>query len=357
MKTIALVFIGTCCLIAAARAEDAPDVPGSVAVSTVPARQGSLPRLVVAYGTAVAAPDAAVTLSLQLEGRIDGLRAIAGQVVRAGEALLEFAVSAGATSTYQQAVSALGVARAQRQHTRLLLGEQLATRDQVAQADKAVGDAQSALDALRQEGGGAGQRTLAAPFDGIVTSVAVAQGDRVSAGAPLLVVTRLDGVVLQVGLEAEARAQVRAGQPALLQPLDGGDAVRGEVRSVAGALDLKTHLLNATLSAARAPLFAGGAYRAEIDVGAWQGWIVPHNAVLSDAQGFYLFQREANTARRVAVRVLGSDAIDTADGADAVGGALDPRRPVIVDGAAQLADGGAVRDVTAGPAATAGEQH
>ena len=64
-----------------------------------------------------------------------------------------------------------------------------------------MADANATLDALRHEGADRPTQTLTAPFDGIVATVPVAQGDRVQAGATLMTLTRLDGLVVTVGID------------------------------------------------------------------------------------------------------------------------------------------------------------
>ena len=170
---------------------------------------GAVPDLITAYGSAAPALDGGMTLSLQQDGRVLAIAVTPGETVRSGERLLDFGASPAAISTYQQAESALAVARSQRAHVAQLLGQQLATRDQLAQADKAVGDAQAALDALQREGADNPTQTLTAPFDGIVATVPVAQGDRVQPGAALLTLTRLDGLVVTIGIDPGDRNRVR----------------------------------------------------------------------------------------------------------------------------------------------------
>ena len=123
------------------------DEPPSVAVQTETPRSGVVPDLLVAYGSAAPALDGGMTLSFQQDGRVLAIAVTPGETVRSGDRLLDFGASAAAISTYQQAVSALTAARQQRDHAAQLLGQQLATRDQLAQADKAVADAQATLDA------------------------------------------------------------------------------------------------------------------------------------------------------------------------------------------------------------------
>ncbi len=179
-----------------------------MAVETVAPRAGVAPDLVTAYGTATPALDGGMTLSLQQDGRVLAIAVTPGETVRAGERLLDFGASAAAVSTYQQAVSALTAARQQRAHTAQLLGQQLATRDQLAQADKAVADAQSTLDALHREGADRPSQTLQAPFDGTIATIPVAQGDRVQPGATMMTITRLDGLVVTVGIDPGERVRV-----------------------------------------------------------------------------------------------------------------------------------------------------
>lgn len=107
----------------------------SVLVQTAPPQQGALPDLVAAYGTAVPALSGGLTLSLPQDGRVLSLAVTPGEQVKAGETLIEFGASATTSSAYQQATTALTLARTQRAHTTQLLGQQLATRDQLAQAD------------------------------------------------------------------------------------------------------------------------------------------------------------------------------------------------------------------------------
>jgi membrane fusion protein (multidrug efflux system) len=321
--------------------------PASVAVRTVAPREGVLPDLVTAYGSAAPALDGGMTLSIQQEGRVLAIAVTPGETVRAGQRLLDFSASAAAIASYQQAVSALTAARQQRGHTAQLLGQQLATRDQLAQADKTVADAQATLDALLREGADRASQTLTAPFDGIIATIPVAQGDRVPLGATLMTITRLDGLVVTVGIEPSVRASVHPGEAVHLEPLAGGAALDGQILRVDGMLNPRTRLVDADVSMPAGSVISGAAFRADIKVGDLKGWIVPHDAVLSDASGTYLFQVAGSTALRVNVKVAGSAGPD-----DVLQGALDPKRPIVVEGNYQLSDKTPVRMSDASPPST-----
>ena len=314
------------------------DQPTSVAVQTQTPHQGVVPDLLVAYGSAAPTLGGGMTLSFQQDGRVLGIAVTPNEPVRNGDRLLDFGASAAAIATSQQALSSLTAARQQRSHTAQLLGQQLATRDQLAQADKAVADAQASLDALHREGADQPSRTLTAPFDGIVATIPVAPGDRVQPGATLMTITRLDGLVVTVGIEPTARARVRPGEAVHLTPLSEAPPLEGHIVRVDGTLNPKTRLLDADIAVPPGSVISGTAYRADITVGEINGWIVPHDAVLTDAKGTYLFQVAGSTASRVDVKVAG-----TAGSNDVVQGTLDPKRPIVVQGNYQLSDNAQVR--------------
>jgi RND family efflux transporter MFP subunit len=314
------------------------DDPPSVAVQTEKPHAGVVPDLLIAYGSAAPALDGGMTLSFQQDGRVLAIHVTPGETVRSGDRLLEFGASAAAVSAYQQAVSGLTAARQQRNHAAQLLGQQLATRDQLAQTDKAVADAQATLDALQREGSDRPLQTLTAPFDGIIATIPVAQGDRVQPGATVMTITRLDGLVVTVGIEPGARTRVRPGEAVHLTPLSEGPPLEGHIVRVDGMLNPKTRLLDADVSVPSGSVMSGTPYQADITVGEIKGWIVPHDAVLTDAKGAYLFQVAGSTATRVDVKVAG-----TAEADDIVQGALDPQRPIVVQGNYQLSDNASVR--------------
>jgi RND family efflux transporter MFP subunit len=339
-RWVIVCSLAICPLIVFPAAQPTPDADPapSVAVQTEQPHAGAVPDVITAYGSAAPALDGGMTLSLQQDGRVLAIDVTPGEQVRAGQKLLGFGASPTAVATYQQAVSMLSVARTQRAHMAQLLTQQLATRDQLAQADKAVADAQASLEALQIEGADRPTQTLTAPFDGIVAAIPVAQGDRVQPGAALMTLTRLDGLVVTVGIDAGERDRVHAGQSVHLTPLAAGPQLDGRILRVGGVLNSKTRLVDADVSVPAGSVISGAAFRADITVGQVQGWIVPHDAVLTDDKGAYIFQVAGNTASRVDVTVAG-----TAGNKDVVDGKLDPQRLLVVEGNYQLSDHAALR--------------
>jgi membrane fusion protein, multidrug efflux system len=341
-----VVFV--CALVFACASADEPEGTGSVLVTTEVPLHGSLPDTVLAYGSAAPGTSGAMTLSVPAEGRIMHLEITAGEAVRAGQALLQFELAPAASARHSQAVSALELARKEQATAQRLLARQLATRDQAAQAAKAVSDAESSLAAIEAEDGGAVAQTLKAPFNGVVSAMPVAQGERVAAGAPLLTLTREEGLIVTVGVEPDLRRKLRVGAAVQLQSLAAGEPpLRGSVIRIDRLLNAKTRLLDVDLRpapAAAADLLEGAAYRAMIETGSLEGWIVPRDAVLSDEKGAYVFQVAGDKAVRVPVRRLGGNADKSV-----VDGAIDAKRPLVTAGNYQLNDGAAVRTGDAAP--------
>ena len=330
----------------AAAGDDARPADASVLVETRPAIAGELPQRLTAYGSAAPALNGAMTLSIPADGRVMRVLVTPGEAVRAGQALLLFQLSAAASSAVAQAQSALLLAREQQARTARLLEQQLATRDQQAQADKAAGDAQSALDALERETSGKAGPTLTAPFNGVVDTLPVAQGERVAAGVALITVVRHDGLVVTVGVEPSEASRLRPHQRAQLESLGSGPRrLAGTVVRVDHALNPKTRLVDVDI-AVEGELLAGEDFRAGIEIGRLKGWVLPRGAVLDDDTGAYLFQVNGSKAVRVNVQRLGGD-----DDNVVVSGPLDSARPVVAVGNYQLEDGMAVRKAGAAQAA------
>lgn len=300
--------------------------------------QGSTPEWVMAYGSAAPAISGSETISVPQPGQVSRLAVTPGSTVRAGQVLAVFTTDPSSVSSYQQAVTTLSTAQKQRGTVVQLLAQQLATRDQLVQADKSVADAQTAIQALQRSGAGQATRTLTAPFSGVVTTVTVAQGDRTQAGAPLATLARTGSIVASVGLDPMKAGRVRVGQQARIARLNGGPSIPGRVIRIDGMLNPKTRLIDVDLSLPAGALLPNEALRGEIAVGTVAGWIVPHSAVVTASGPASIFQLVAGKAHRVRVNLLLAG-----DQVDVVEGQVVPNKLLIVDGAYQVQDGDPVR--------------
>jgi len=300
--------------------------------------QGSLPDIVTAFGTATPSLTGSQTLSVAQAGQITQISVVAGSSVRAGQPLVTFATAPSALGAYTQAATALSTAQQSRATTAQLVGQQLATRDQLAQADKSVADATASLGALRKDGAEQAVRTLAAPFDGTIVAVPVAQGDRTQPGAGLVTIARSGGIIVTVGIDPGVRARVSNGQPVTLDRLNGGVTVSGRVVRISGALNAKTRLVDVDIGFPAGAILPGESLRVGLRVGEVGGWVVPHRAVVTADGTARVFQVKDGKAVPVPVKI----AMSSSQG-DVIQGSIDPNRRLIVDGAYQVQDGDAVR--------------
>lgn len=310
----------------------------SVLVTLTRPTRGSLTQEIEAFGAATPATNGTETISMAQPGQITSLAVTPGSAVHAGQTLATFALAPTARSTFLQAQEALLAAQKQRASTAQLLAQQLATRDQLVQADKAVSDARVALAGLRAEGAGQAVQILRAPFAGVVIAISAAQGDRTLPGAPIMTLARAGGIVVTVGVDPARRASLSVGQPARLAPLAGGAPIMGHVLRIDSTLNPRTRMVDVDLAFPSGVLLPGEGVQAMIATGQVSGWVVPHKAVVTADGPAHLFQAVGGKAKAVPVRVTLSS-----DSGDVVEGALDPARPIIVDGAYQVQDGIAIR--------------
>ncbi|MEZ2296320.1 efflux RND transporter periplasmic adaptor subunit [Variovorax sp. RCC_210] len=344
-----------------AAAAPAQDVVATIA-SVVPVRT-RVPLTVTAWGDV--APAQSESMSLPRAGQLVALPVVVGQRVRKGTVVARVAPDSASETGYATAQNAWRLAQGESQRTQALFKLQLATVSQVEAARKSEQDAQAALDALRKTGAGAGEAAVAAPFDGVVTALNAALGDRLAANASILQLGRVDTLRVNLGIEPARRAAVHLGDVVSLTalPSQGSSsgnsngnatlpagssnatlpaAVQGHVSSLQDLVDAKTQLVNAVVqvpAASAGALVLGMRVQAGISTGSVDGWLVPRLAVLNDSQGDYVFQVRDGTAHRVGVQPRAE-----VHGQVAVDGAIDAALPVVSLGNYELQEGMKVRE-------------
>jgi membrane fusion protein (multidrug efflux system) len=335
-----LAAVGLLLSSAASWAEPALD--SSVLIETAAPRKQLLKRTVGGFGTVATSEDAVVVINFLHAGQISLLRVRPGQVVNAGQDLIELSIDPAATLSYQTAVTALDFAKRDLARTKTLLAQRLATNAQVAAAQKALEDATAALEAQRKLGNDRTTEVAKAPFAGYVMAVSVALADRVQPNTTVLKLARTDRVQVTVGLEPEDAARVRAGMAAEVVPVfNPNGRMNGVVRGVTGTINPVTKWVDVwvEVSSAGQSLVPGTAVSVEIVLEQHTGWVVPRDAVLRDAKGDYIFQVSGSTALRVPV----TTGIEV-DGTTEISGPIDPNRQIVTVGNYELHDGMTVRE-------------
>jgi len=306
----------------------------SVRVQTMPLTRGSLARTVSAYGVVQAEPAAQESIVAPLAARVGQLYVRTGQAVRAGSALVLLLPSPSTRASYAQALAAVQVGTQATRHTRELLAQYLATRQQLADAEQAEGDARAALQALQAQGAD-GPHTLRAPFDAIVTGVSVAVQALVGEGSALLELARPSGLVLTVGVPPESAASIAAADPVRITPVGAGTSYAGRVLERGAIVQNDTGLVPVQVGLPPQRFLPGESAQAVIRVGDVSGYLVPHAAVLIDDDGNpYVVQAVQGAAKLVHVQVL-----DSQGAQDIISGALDEHDALVLTGNYQAQDG------------------
>jgi membrane fusion protein, multidrug efflux system len=337
----AILVFGTALVFAAAlqaNADAQSNQGPSVLVQLTSLQKGSLPRVITVFGKVETSAAARQTIMAPVTAVVETIFVKPGERVAGGTPLVRLGPSPGTAAAYKKARSALNAARELVQRTESLLGQHLATRQQLADAKKSASDAQVSLAALVAEGGGSPQ-VLSAPFDTIVIGVSTSPGALVSQGAALLDLARPNGLVLRAGVVPEQAAEVHKGDPVNIKFLGEGNAGSGTVLLRGSIVDSRTGLVPIDIALPTGRFLPGQMAQAGIITGKVQGYVVPHEAILVNGSGApYVVQVANMIAHQVPVRILLS-----AGDKDVVAGALDPSASLVLTGNYQLRNGMKVR--------------
>jgi RND family efflux transporter MFP subunit len=317
----------------------ADEVKGVAAVKVQDPKRGSIPDMIFAYGTATPTSSATQTESFQRDGQISDLFVEVGDQFKKGDPLLDFGASPAAVVAYEQAKTTLSLKQHALERKQQLFKQQLATRDDVENAEKDLSDAKSNVEMYERIGSVKPSEILLAPFDGVVTAISVSKGDRISAGAPLMTVSHTARLILSVGIEPSALEKVKPDLPVhLTSLLPGRKPSDGKVKRIGVAIDMKTRQVPVFVELADGAALAGENFKAGIEVGKFQGWVVPRDSVGSNAKGTFVYQIDEGHAKRVYVKVVGSVGKNSV-----IDGDIDSQKEMILSGNYQVDDGDAVR--------------
>jgi membrane fusion protein, multidrug efflux system len=332
-----LLLLGAVMMVAVA-AHGATAKGPSVLVQTTALHRGSLPRLATAYGTVAANPMARETVVAPLAAVVEQVYVQQGELVAKDAPLVRIRPNPTVASAYAQGKAALRAARIGAARTRKLVGQHLATRQQLAAAEQAEADARATLVALKAQGAG-GATILRAPFRAVVTGVSASTGALAAEGTALLDLARPEAMVLRVGVMPAEAAAIKAGDPAAVTPLGERAASSGKVLATGSVVETTSGLVPIEIAVPADTLLAGQMAKAVITTGEVDGYVVPHAAILIDDQGkTYVVQAVHGLARRIPVTVLAA-----VGDQDAIAGPLLPSAALVLAGNYQLRSGMKVR--------------
>jgi len=288
--------------------------------------------------------DAAVqNINLAYSGQVIRLPLLAGELVKKGQVLAEIAVDPAVASAYRQALAGVSFTESEVARTKKMLAGQLATRFQLAAAQKRLTDARSQLHQLRQKGFGKSIHVIRAAFDAVVASVSVQTGQRMAAGTTLMQLGHPDRLKVILGVEPEDIRQIKPGNVVLLHTASDPDTViHASVDRVLHAVNLQTRLVDVLVRLVgdqAKPFLPGMTVSAEL-AGRQisHALLVPRSALVQQSGKTMLMRVDKGIANSVPVDVVleqGEDAVITGDIAE--------EQSVVIEGVAELHDGDAVR--------------
>jgi membrane fusion protein (multidrug efflux system) len=325
----------------------------SVLVTLTHLKEGSLPSVVVGYGTVGAANSGRQTLMAPESAVVGEIFVRLGEQVPAGAPLVQLAPSPASAAAYQQARSALTVAQQLVASTEKLVALHLATAQDFANARKSQSDARAQLRALEKVGA-AGPKVMRAPFPAIVTALAATPGAIVAEGAPLMDLAAPGRLVLTVGVVPGQAAAIAPNDSATITLIGGSASATGRVMVRGNVAEADTGLVPVDIALPPGKFLPGEMAEAAITTGQLHGYVVPHEAILvNDSGAPYVVQAIGDTAKKVPVRVLGAHGDQ-----DVISGTLEARAPLVLTGNYQLDNGMKIRlsDPPAGHSADKGNQ-
>ncbi len=311
-------------------------------VSLATAESKDLHPDVKAYGAVEADPDYVTTVTIPRDVTVLATSVRAGQIVQVGDAIVTIETAPGAAARFQQARSQVAFAKKDLDHTRSLYEQKLATKSQLASAEKALADARAQLDAETKVGAGQKTEVLRANVAGIVTAVNATPGDRISANAIIATIATRNRLLLNLGLEPEDALQVPVGaEVSMRAPQSDRISFNGTIQSVNAMLDPKSRLVNAVVGIPQDianKLVLGMVLEGEVELPAQSGIVVPRSALMTDRRGTYVFVVKDGVATRHNVAVTLETDADAEIKSDVAEG-----DQVVISGNAGVEDGSPVR--------------
>ena len=313
----------------------------SALVQLATVTSGAVSPAISGFGTIIADPAHTIAISLPRDVIPVTIPVRAGELVHSGDVVATVATAPAVRSAWQQAQDAVAFAEKDLAHMRYLFGLRLATNSQVDAAVKALGDAQAQLQAQTRIGAGKPAEIVRAATPGIVTAVNASPGQPLPANAVLMSIVPRNGLVVQLGLEPEDAARVHPGAEVVLSsPQNPSIRFNTRITSVDAATEPKSRLVNAmaAVPAAVAGLTLGMVLQASIGLPPQNGVVLPHDALMTDGSGAFVYVVNKGIAHRRPVRI----AFSTGKRAMVTQG-LTPGEAVVIAGNSQLSDGTPVR--------------
>ena len=332
-------------LVGCAPKEAAEDAKPTALVTTIRVERGGVEDSVTAYGVAEILPQSEHGLAAPIEAVVSGIAAPAGTLVRAGQPVVVLAASPATRLEVDKAGHDAQAADAAYARAERLRVTGLDSDADVETARAAAAAADATRRTLAARTGPA--LVLRAPVSGVVEATSLAPGDLAAAGASVAKIGDPSALRARLGVEPAVAGAIHEGQLVRLTSADGGAETTGAVMAVDPRADPQTRLASVSVRLPAGRGYSPGApLRGVIVLHQRTGAIlIPRAAVIYEGDQPYVFTAAGASAHRVNL-VLGAD---QGDRVEIVRG-LEAGARVVVEGAAALEDGMALREApAAGP--------
>jgi membrane fusion protein, multidrug efflux system len=301
----------------------------------------AITEAVSTFGTVVPQAGKIVSINVPFETVVRHVMVTRGQLLQAGDLLIQISASPAAQLQFRQAQSAKELAQAELDQAEKQFGLKLATNKDLSEAQKAARDAQLTLECLQQQGVNA-ITELRAKSPCYADKVNVQDGQLVAAGTSLLDLIGGQDLEVKLGVRLDALDKIQAGQPvSLFTDSFSTGPIPGQVRLVTHQVDPATGLVEvfAGVSQEYHPHLLIGAYvRGEIETRKDDALVVPKSAVLPEGDDFYLFM----VADKKAVKHIVKLGIQTPTEVEVLSPDLKAGDQVVTVGNYELTDGATV---------------
>lgn len=302
------------------------------AVTIAAVERSTVEKRIDAVGTSRAARS--VTLIAEATGLVKEVRIKSGSKVAAGDVLLKI------DDTEQLAALArlraqYPIAKANSDRYAALFKEEAASRLEAEAAFNAYKAVEADLKAAEFA---VSQRTIRAPFAGVIGLTPIESGDYIRAGELVTTIDDLTALIIEFTVPQESAADVKTGQAvsAMLASAQGA-RVAGAVSAIDSRVDAlsRTLKIEATFDNSDGALLPGATYAVTTTNEGAPALALPGLAVQWDRTGAYVWKlEESGAASRIGVRI-----IQRRDETVIAEGDLKPGDRIIVEGADRVRPG------------------
>lgn len=314
-----------------------PATQPTALVALATAQIGAVASTQAVYGAIERNAHSQYRLSAPVEAVVDRIAAPVGSAVERGQEVMALAPSASTRAELARLAAAARAAQAAYERAQRLRADGLVGDAEVESAHAAAQSAQAARAALVEL---SAQLSLRAPGPGFVQSIAGNPGERLSAGTPLVTISRKGDLRARFGIDPALLPRLARGSGVRLDPGAAGAATVLPIRSVDPSVDPQTRLASIYVTvAAGSSAGAGQPLKGEVTLeSSGSAVTVPYAALLDDGGQPYVFVVDQGVAWRREVSLGASDGTMVAITRGVAAG-----DEVVIEGTTALADGMKVR--------------